>query len=60
MHQWGRHQQTVPKLFTQVAQKHPEKILFYYEDQKWTYKQVIIFFLDRNNLYNSLKLFIGK
>ena len=31
---------TVPKLFTQTAKKFPEKVMFYFEDETWTFQQV--------------------
>jgi len=32
---------TVPQIFSQTAKKHPKKIMFYFEDQKWTFEDVI-------------------
>lgn len=31
---------TVPKMFSSTAKKFPEKVMFYFEDQQWTFKQV--------------------
>ena len=31
---------TVPKMFTQTAARLPDKIMFYFEDQTWTFRQV--------------------
>jgi len=31
---------TVAKIFDLYADKNPNKVCFYYEDEKWTYKQV--------------------
>jgi hypothetical protein len=31
---------TVPKIFDMYANKNPKKVCFYYEDEKWTFKQV--------------------
>jgi len=31
---------TVPKMFFQSVQKFPDRVLFYYHDQQWTFKQV--------------------
>jgi len=31
---------TVPKMFTQTAKKFPDKVMFYFEDETWTFQQV--------------------
>jgi len=31
---------TVPQLFKKLANKHPDRVLFYYKDEQWTFKQV--------------------
>ena len=31
---------SVPKMFSSTAKKIPNKVMFYYEDQTWTFKQV--------------------
>ncbi|KAI7686506.1 Long-chain fatty acid transport protein 1 [Sarcoptes scabiei] len=35
--------QSVPKIFQKNCQSHPKKVLFLYENQKWTFEQVDIF-----------------
>jgi solute carrier family 27 fatty acid transporter 1/4 len=30
----------VPKLFRKICQKYPSRVLFYFEDEKWTFSQV--------------------
>ncbi|KAJ8925470.1 hypothetical protein NQ315_009304 [Exocentrus adspersus] len=40
LHRWDRDQETIPKLFTKLVTKHPQKIAFYYEDQSWTFQQL--------------------
>lgn len=32
--------QTVPKIFTNVASKHPDKVAFYFENEIWTFRDV--------------------
>ena len=31
---------TVPKMFFKTVQKYPDRVLFFYQDQKWTFLQV--------------------
>ena len=31
---------TVAKMFGQMAKKMPDKVMFYFEDQTWTFKEV--------------------
>ena len=31
---------SVPKMFSDTAKRVPNKVMFYYEDQTWTFKQV--------------------
>ena len=31
---------TVPKMFSETAKANPDKVMFYFEDQEWTFKQV--------------------
>ena len=31
---------TVPKMFSETVKATPNKVMFYFEDQKWTFKQV--------------------
>ena len=31
---------TVAKMFGQTAKKMPDKVMFYFEDQTWTFKEV--------------------
>ena len=31
---------TVPKMFSETAKRTPDKVMFYFEDQVWTFKQV--------------------
>ncbi|CAG2169858.1 unnamed protein product [Oppiella nova] len=31
---------TVPKIFTKLCQTNASRVLFYYEDQKWTFRQI--------------------
>jgi len=31
---------TVPKMFSTTAQKYPDKVLFYFHDEEWTFQQV--------------------
>jgi len=31
---------TVPKMFFKTVQKYPDRVLFFYQDQKWTFQQV--------------------
>ena len=35
-----RQNATVPKLFSKLCQTHASRVLFYFEDQKWTFAQV--------------------
>nr|XP_023024410.1 long-chain fatty acid transport protein 1-like [Leptinotarsa decemlineata] len=38
---WMRiNKDTVPKIFTRVAKKHPNKVALYYEDEAWTFQQL--------------------
>lgn len=37
---WVKNQDTVPSVFTKLLKKHPDKVLFYFEDDTWTFKQV--------------------
>lgn len=30
----------VPKLFSRLAKKHPDKVCFYYKEEKWTYEDI--------------------
>jgi hypothetical protein len=32
---------TVPKMFSETAKATPDKVMFYFEDQVWTFKQVM-------------------
>jgi hypothetical protein len=32
---------TVPKMFSETAKATPDKVMFYFEDQVWTFKQVL-------------------
>lgn len=38
--QWDRNQDTVPKIFTKLVRKHPNKVLFFFENEAWTYQQL--------------------
>ena len=38
-----RSNQSVPKLFQSICSKHPNKTLFYYRNEKWSFKRVDIF-----------------
>ena len=31
---------TVPKMFSETAKATPDKVMFYFEDQVWTFRQV--------------------
>ncbi|XP_049817814.1 long-chain fatty acid transport protein 4 [Aethina tumida] len=37
---WEKNNETVPKLFEKYARKHPDKIAYYFEEDKWTYQQL--------------------
>lgn len=37
---WERYLGSIPKTFHALAKKHPHKVAFYYEDQKWTFREV--------------------
>lgn len=36
---WERQNKTVPKLFTALTKKHPQKVAFHFEDEAWTFSQ---------------------
>ncbi|XP_018568291.1 long-chain fatty acid transport protein 4-like [Anoplophora glabripennis] len=40
MYKWDQCQETIPKLFTKLVKKHPQKVAFYFEDETWTYQQL--------------------
>jgi len=35
-----RNNLTIAKIFDQIADKHPNKVCFYFEDERWTFKKV--------------------
>ncbi|PNF24770.1 Long-chain fatty acid transport protein 4 [Cryptotermes secundus] len=37
---WERHNMTIPKVFCDVAQKHPKKVAFHCNKQQWTFAKV--------------------
>lgn len=40
IYKWDSSQETIPKLFTKLVEKHPKRVAFYFEDEAWTYQQV--------------------
>jgi len=45
---------TVPKMFTQTAKRFPDKIMFYFEDETWTFQQVEDYSNQIANYFRSL------
>jgi hypothetical protein len=33
---------TVPKMFTETCKRLPNKVMFYFEDEQWTFLQVVL------------------
>ncbi|XP_060518623.1 long-chain fatty acid transport protein 4-like [Cylas formicarius] len=51
---WERNQETIPKLFTKLVDKHPDKVAFYIEDRQWTFRQVEEFSNRVSHYFKSL------
>lgn len=49
-----RQNATVASLFKANVLKHPDKVLFYYEDERWTFKDVDVFSNKVANCFSSL------
>ncbi|CAG9764412.1 unnamed protein product [Ceutorhynchus assimilis] len=37
---WKRNRETIPKVFSQLAEKHPDKVAFYFEEETWTFEKL--------------------
>ena len=45
---------TVPRMFQETAKKFPDKVMFYFEDEQWTFKQVDEYSNKVANYFSSL------
>ncbi|KDQ86778.1 hypothetical protein L798_06497 [Zootermopsis nevadensis] len=37
---WEKHNMTIPKVFSELVKKHPDKVAFYFNKQQWTFAKV--------------------
>lgn len=37
---WEKRNMTIPRVFSELVQKHPEKVAFYFNKEQWTFAKV--------------------
>jgi hypothetical protein len=37
---WEKRNMTIPKVFSDLVKKHPDKVAFYFNKQQWTFAKV--------------------